>query len=71
MVRKRRGNEWGLLITLSLILLCIVTLIERFLDIVFAGYTGNRIVILLSFIALGLGLGALYLSIMSSKTPKF
>ncbi|MEM4618955.1 MAG: hypothetical protein QW607_01945 [Desulfurococcaceae archaeon] len=70
MVRRRR-NEWGLLITLSLILLCVVTLIERFLDIVFAGYTGNRIVILLSFIALGLGLGALYLSIMSSKTPKF
>ncbi|MEM4619990.1 MAG: hypothetical protein QW607_07225 [Desulfurococcaceae archaeon] len=67
---RRKSNDWGILITLSLILLCIVTLIERFLDIVLAGYTGNRIVVLLSFLALGLGLSALYLSLMSSKTPK-
>lgn len=67
---RRKSNEWGLLITLSLILLCIVTLIERILDIYFAGFTGNRIIIILSFLALGLGVAALYLSLMSSKTPK-
>lgn len=71
MVRRRgRKGEWSLLITFSLVLLCIVTIIERFLDIFFAGYTGNRIIILLSFLALGLGIGALYLSLISSKTPK-
>lgn len=69
MVKRRTGSDWKVLVSLGLILLALATVIDRVLGLVYAHYTGNKWVILLAGFAFALGLGALLISLMTSREP--